>query len=95
MGRVLAVALASLTLTGAPPVLHGAHFKPHELVRVLVAAPSRSIRVRATAAGTFTVRLPVAPTRRRGVVVQAFGSLGSRASVGMLAPTPKPGDVSK
>jgi hypothetical protein len=51
--------------------------------------------VRATAAGTFTVRLPVAPTRRRGVVVQAFGSLGSRASVGMLAPTPKPGDVSK
>jgi hypothetical protein len=92
---MLAAAFASLTLIGTPPVLHGAHFKPHEVVRVLVAAPSKSIRVRATAAGAFTVRLPVAPTKTRGVVVQAFGSLGSRASVGMLAPTPKPGDVSK
>jgi hypothetical protein len=97
---VLAAALASLTLTGTPPVLTGAHFRPHELVRVLVASPSRKLEVRASARGTFTVRLGASPARR-GFVVQAFGALGSRATVAVGVPTgagsglAKPADPTK
>jgi hypothetical protein len=66
----------------APVVIAGSGFRPYERVRLLIAAPGPATRIaRAGGRGRFRVVLRFSMPRCGGVVVQAFGSRGSRAMV--------------
>ena len=66
----------------APFLVRGTGFRSGERVRILAtAAGLETKRVTATTVGSFTVRLRLRPGRCTGVVVQAFGAVGSRATI--------------
>lgn len=74
-------------LPGAPIRVHGSHFTPRSVVRVF-GAGSALAKVRVTARGTFTVAVAATPEQRcAGLVVQAVGAHGERASVGIGVPS--------
>ena len=93
--------LAALVLTGSAlaasaqkPVLkvkqatvQGTHFKANE--RVLVTLNGEKVfkrtYVRASAAGTFTIRLPFAQTHCGGFSISAVGEDGAHALAGMAS----------
>ena len=65
-----------------PLTIRGAGFRPGERIRVLATgAGTDTKRVFATAAGAFTLRLRVRVGRCTALVVQAFGTAGSRAMI--------------
>jgi hypothetical protein len=71
----------SLALRGTAPVLvvHGAHFRPHERVKI-TSDRGVSARVRASSAGAFTVTMAMPPASRcSDFGLRAVGSLGSVA----------------
>ena len=64
----------------APPSLKGTGFKPSENVTVkIVDGPKATRRVKASASGSFTVRLPARTDRCKGMTAIAVGDKGSRA----------------
>ena len=65
----------------APFTVTGAGFKSNEVVRVVVDTTAHYVgTTRATATGTFLVRMPsIHPARCAAFVVHATGNLGSKA----------------
>jgi len=79
----------------APLRISGAAFEPGERVKLLITAGRPLVRtVTATRAGRFQLRLAVSIGRCDSVVVQAFGSRGSRAMTDLAAPQCAPVDQS-
>jgi hypothetical protein len=79
----------SLTLADTQPViLHGAHFRPREPVRV--DALGTHVAVRASARGTFTVTVGQGPLPRCGARIQAVGARGSIALLKLPLPACMP-----
>jgi hypothetical protein len=79
----------SLTLADTQPVvLHGAHFRPRESVRV--DALGTHVAVRASARGTFTVTVGQGPLPRCGARIQAVGARGSIALLKLPLPACMP-----
>jgi len=76
----------SLELTGTGRmVVRGLHFAPHETVRVFFnGAKLKIVKVKANARGAFSLPVLMGVDRCRGLLVQAIGSAGSRASDGIL-----------
>lgn len=70
-----------------PLTVRGRKFVAGERVKLLLGAPTRTKAARADARGRFTVRFRIGTERCSAVVVQAFGSRGSRALVDVTAPT--------
>lgn len=70
-----------LTIVSVDPlVVRGKQFVPGERVKLLVGSPAPRMKaVRADALGRFTVRFELEVASCESVVVQAFGSRGSRA----------------
>lgn len=96
-----ALALAAPGMTGAsspaktelrigslnPLTVRGTGFRPREKVTLRVTAPRPVARsVRASAAGSFSIRLRIRVGRCVAVVIQATGSRGSRASASLDQP---------
>jgi hypothetical protein len=73
-----------------PLTVRGREFVAGERIKLLLGTPPRTKSARADARGRFTVRFRVGAGRCSGVVVQAFGSRGSRALVDVGAPTCSP-----
>jgi LEA14-like dessication related protein len=78
----------TLQLTDLNPLtVRGLNFRPEERVKLLVSAGgAKRLAVKANQRGTFTLALRVELDRCTAVVVQAFGSRGSRAMVDITAP---------
>jgi hypothetical protein len=91
-GTDRAVPLLRIT-SDRPFVVVGTGFRSDERVRLLVTAPEPATRtVRASASGRFRIVLGVALGRCGGVVVQALGRRGSRATVDRAGPDCAPID---
>lgn len=66
-------------------VVRGLHFAPNESVRLFFnGAKLKVVKVKANARGTFSVPVLMGVDRCRGLLIQAIGSAGSRASEGIL-----------
>jgi hypothetical protein len=76
----------TLALVGTEPiVVRGTHFAPNERIRLLVTGASlKSLTVRASRRGSFSAPLRVGYDPCRGLMVQALGGAGSRASTDIL-----------
>jgi hypothetical protein len=76
----------SLELSGTGRmVVRGLHFAPNETVRLFFnGAKLKIVKVKASARGTFAFPVLVGVDRCRGLLIQAVGSAGSRASEGVL-----------
>jgi hypothetical protein len=80
------VARPTLALAGTQPLLvRGTHFAPNERIRLLVSgAKLKTLTVRASARGSFSLPLFAGYDRCHGLFVQALGAAGSRASTSVL-----------
>lgn len=93
---LLAVSCANAGTDRAAPVLRissdrplvvvGTGFRPQEGVRLLVSPGPATQRVRAGQRGRFRVVLAAAMPRCGGIVVQAVGRQGSRATIDRTGP---------
>ena len=95
-----AAAKPTLTLSsGERTLIHGAHFTPHSVVRLLVSgSKNSSAKVRTNDNGAFTYFLAPSLDRCEGLFVQAFGVHGERADFSIGVPNcgdAGVGDVSK
>src|SRR5262245_14232005 len=96
----LALAGASVAATGLNPALRldakhtvrGSHFKPHELVRIVITADVERVRlIRATARGSFAAPLPAPPDSCSHLLIRATGASGDGAVIRLpqgLCPPP-------
>jgi hypothetical protein len=74
-------------VTLRPLVARGDGFRPGEKVTFLVTAPGPArFALRATAGGSVLLRTTLRPRRCDAVVIQAFGSRGSRATIDRTLP---------
>jgi hypothetical protein len=75
----------SLTFDSGPPaVLKGSNFTPRSVVRIFMTGPKgTTLKVRATARGTFRLAVPPTAPRCTALIVQAIGVNGERASWGI------------
>jgi hypothetical protein len=70
-----------------PFVVVGSGFRSHERVKLLVSASSPLVRsVRAGSLGRFRIALDLVVSHCGGVVVQALGARGTRATVDRAGP---------
>ena len=79
---------ATLSIVSVSPLtVTGKRFVAHERVKLLVGSPAPRMKAaRADARGRFTVRFKIKADRCESVVVQAFGSGGSRAMADSTVP---------
>jgi hypothetical protein len=86
---------AVLTIVSVDPLtLRGKRFVPGERIKFIMGSPiPRMKAARADALGRVTVSFKITPGRCDGVVVQAFGSRGSRAMADAPVPGCAPGSL--
>jgi hypothetical protein len=69
-------------IRGAPVTVRGTHFEAGERVRLVASSEGqRTRRVTASTAGAFVAQFPFAFDRCNGLIIQAIGSDGSRATL--------------